>query len=73
MTLLFTGERMVPGRSPKRIEDDHLARYRFAIRYIRNKSGLDIACGTGYGQYTGMLIQKGQEGQGSVAKTKILG
>lgn len=57
MTLSFTGERMVPGISPKRIEDDHLARYRFATRYIRNKSVLDIACGTGYG--TRMLLDGG--------------
>lgn len=28
---------------------DHLARYRFATRYVRNKRVLDIACGTGYG------------------------
>jgi len=57
MTLSFTGERMVPGISPKRIEDDHLARYRFATRYIHNKSVLNIACGTGYG--TRMLLDGG--------------
>ena len=57
MTLSFTGECMIPGLSPKRIEDDHLARYRFATLYIRNKSVLDIACGTGYG--TRMLSDGG--------------
>jgi 2-polyprenyl-3-methyl-5-hydroxy-6-metoxy-1,4-benzoquinol methylase len=48
---------MVPGISPKRIEEDHLARYRFATRYVSNKSVLDIACGTGYG--TRMLLDGG--------------
>ena len=46
---------MVSGISPKRIED-YLARYSFATRYVRKKSVLDIAFGTGYGQYTGMVI-----------------
>lgn len=57
MALVFTGERMIPGISPKRIEDDHLARYRFATRYVYNRYILDIACGTGYG--TRMLLDGG--------------
>lgn len=45
----FTGEYCIPGVSPKRIEDDHVQRYRFAAQYVRGKRVLDIACGTGYG------------------------
>jgi ubiquinone biosynthesis O-methyltransferase len=45
----FTGEYCIPGVSPKKIEDDHLERYKFASRFVRGKTVLDIACGTGYG------------------------
>ncbi len=50
----FTGEFFVPGASGERIEQDHLARYKFAAKFVRGKSVLDIACGTGYG---GPLLQ----------------
>jgi len=46
--LAFTGEYCIPGKTPTRIEADHLARYRFAVRYVQAKSVLDIACGVGY-------------------------
>ncbi|MFH0953793.1 MAG: methyltransferase domain-containing protein [Verrucomicrobiota bacterium] len=49
MDLEFTGECFIPGKAPKRIEDDHLERYRFACRYAEGKTVLDIACGVGYG------------------------
>jgi ubiquinone/menaquinone biosynthesis C-methylase UbiE len=49
MGLKFTGEVFIPGLSPKRIEKDHLERYRFATKYVLNKTVLDMACGTGYG------------------------
>jgi SAM-dependent methyltransferase len=45
----FTGEVWIPGKTPKRIELDHLARYRFACQFVKGKTVLDIACGTGYG------------------------
>ena len=45
----FTGERVVEGSTPKRIWLDHIARYKFASRYVKGKKVLDIACGTGYG------------------------
>lgn len=45
----FTGERWIPGASPKRIELDHLARYLFASKYAKGKTVLDIACGMGAG------------------------
>lgn len=44
----FTGERFVPERSPERLQHDHLARYRFAARYAKDRNVLDIACGAGY-------------------------
>jgi SAM-dependent methyltransferase len=47
-TIEFTGEFFVPGKSGKRIEADHLERYKFACKYAKGKTVLDIACGTGY-------------------------
>jgi len=46
--LNFTGEYFIPGKSGERIEADHLERYRFACKYAKGKSVLDIACGVGY-------------------------
>jgi 2-polyprenyl-3-methyl-5-hydroxy-6-metoxy-1,4-benzoquinol methylase len=46
--LNFTGEYFIPGKSGERIEADHLERYRFARKFARGKSVLDIACGVGY-------------------------
>ena len=48
----FTGERVVIGRTPRRIEQDHLARYEFAGRLVRQRDAprvVDVGCGTGYG------------------------
>ncbi|MGD8499074.1 MAG: methyltransferase domain-containing protein [Phycisphaerales bacterium] len=45
----FTGERVIEGKTPQRIYDDHVARYAFAARYVADKTVLDAACGTGYG------------------------
>jgi len=47
----FTGERFIPNKSPKRIEEDHIERYNFASRYVENRNVLDIACGVGYGSF----------------------
>lgn len=46
--LNFTGEYFIPGKSGERIEADHIERYRFACKYVKGKSVLDIACGVGY-------------------------
>lgn len=46
---VFTGERWIPGESPFQVETDHLARYSFASGYVKDKTVLDIACGSGYG------------------------
>jgi SAM-dependent methyltransferase len=45
----FTGEFFVPGVSSRRLEDDHLERYRYASQFVSGKRVLDIACGAGYG------------------------
>ncbi len=42
-------ERIAPGFFPAHVEKEHLARYRWASRWVRGKSVLDVACGTGYG------------------------
>lgn len=57
MSLEFTGEFMVPGKSPAHLEDDHLERYRFARRFAEGRRVLDIACGAGYGSM--MLAESG--------------
>ncbi len=55
----FTGERFVPGQASISIEEDHLARYKFAQQFVQNKRVLDIACGTGYG--SAMLMEAGAQ------------
>jgi ubiquinone/menaquinone biosynthesis C-methylase UbiE len=45
----FTGERVVPGKTPETIYDEHIYRYIFAATLIKGKLVLDVACGTGYG------------------------
>ncbi len=44
-----SGERLTVGKSSKRNQEDHVARYAFACDYVKDKTVLDIACGTGYG------------------------
>ena len=57
ITIDFTGEFFVPGKSGERIEADHMERYRFACKFAQGKSILDIACGVGYS--APMLIKAG--------------
>lgn len=45
----WDGEFFVPDKSPDRIRDDHLSRYKFAQGFVKGKKVLDIACGVGYG------------------------
>ena len=53
----FTGERVVPGKTPQTIYDEHIYRYIFAASLTRNKVVLDVACGTGYG--VGYMAKEG--------------
>lgn len=46
-----TGERVIPGVSSKRLQEEHLDRYEFVKKYCNGKVVLDVACGTGYGSY----------------------
>lgn len=55
--LEFTGEYVVPGKTPYAIYQQHLNRYVFAGVFVKNKIVLDIACGTSYGAY--YLLGKG--------------
>lgn len=49
----YTGERFIPDNNfcgPKtNIHREHMARYKFASKYVKGKKILDIACGEGYG------------------------
>jgi SAM-dependent methyltransferase len=48
--LAFTGERVVPGVTPRALVLEHLLRYRFAATLVNAVSKvLDVGCGTGYG------------------------
>lgn len=58
MNVDFTGERFIPGKTSKRIADDHFARYKFALQFVAGKSVLDFACGSGYGSL--MLKKEGR-------------
>jgi ubiquinone/menaquinone biosynthesis C-methylase UbiE len=53
----FTGERVVPGKTPETIYDEHIYRYVFAAGLTKGKTVLDVACGTGYG--AGYMAKKG--------------
>jgi ubiquinone/menaquinone biosynthesis C-methylase UbiE len=53
----FTGERVVPGKTPPEIYKEHTDRYVFAATLTENKDVLDVACGTGYG--VGYLVDEG--------------
>jgi 2-polyprenyl-3-methyl-5-hydroxy-6-metoxy-1,4-benzoquinol methylase len=58
-TLPYTGERLVPGKTAEPLFREHEARYRFAGNFVRGKTVLDIACGTGIG--THYLLGAGAE------------
>ena len=46
----FTGERVVPDKTPRPLVLEHLARYHLALTFLDPASKvLDVGCGTGYG------------------------
>ena len=53
----FTGEYFIPGKVENRIEQDHIARYSFAKKFVQNSNVLDVACGVGYGSV--LLLEGG--------------
>lgn len=44
-----TGEYLLPGKFPKKTEEEHFERYSYASGFVNAKEVLDIACGVGYG------------------------
>jgi ubiquinone/menaquinone biosynthesis C-methylase UbiE len=53
-------ERLIPTNIPfyrKNLFLEHFLRYRFASEFVKNKTVLDVACGTGFGSY--FLIKSG--------------
>lgn len=49
--LEYTGECVVPSKTPYPIYQEHINRYVFASKFIKNKIVLDVTSGTGYGSY----------------------
>jgi ubiquinone/menaquinone biosynthesis C-methylase UbiE len=49
--LAFTGERVVPGKTPQNIFLETQARYVFAGKYVKGQRVLDVASGTGIGTH----------------------
>lgn len=50
MDIEYTGERIIPDLTEEDpILSEHLIRYYFAGQFVKNKTVLDIACGSGYG------------------------
>jgi SAM-dependent methyltransferase len=45
-----TYERVAPGYFPEAVVREHVARYRWAARWLRSGRMLDIGCGPGYGR-----------------------
>ena len=43
------GERLVPGETSAESWAEHLERYRFAAKFVRNRAVVDLACGFGFG------------------------
>lgn len=58
----FSGERVVLGKTPLRVEAEHKARYRYVVPLVKDQKVLDIACGSGYG--TAMLGESAKEVHG---------
>jgi len=53
-------ERIAPGFFRRDFEAEHIARYRWAARYVPGAKVLDIACGTGYGAQILLAVGAGR-------------
>ena len=51
-------ERVIPGISNTFNLQKHIARYNFVLSEVKDKSVLDLACGTGYGSFLMSLVAK---------------
>ncbi len=49
--IVFTGERAIPldSTTPPDVMEEHWARYKYAVQFVKGKKVLDVACGAGYG------------------------
>jgi GT2 family glycosyltransferase/glycosyltransferase involved in cell wall biosynthesis/SAM-dependent methyltransferase len=54
--MLFTGERIIPGKVDHDLYSEHLVRYLWAQQFCKGKRALDTGCGVGYGSF--YLAQK---------------
>ncbi|MFH1890258.1 MAG: class I SAM-dependent methyltransferase [Candidatus Kuenenbacteria bacterium] len=45
----YTSERLIVDDQNSDIYKEHIARYKFCLPFVKNKTVLDIACGSGYG------------------------
>jgi ubiquinone/menaquinone biosynthesis C-methylase UbiE len=68
--LEFTGERLVPGKSPPELEAEHRARYEFAKKFVEGLRVLDLGCGEGYG--SNMLSEVAQSVVGIDRSTQAM-
>jgi ubiquinone/menaquinone biosynthesis C-methylase UbiE len=55
--LPFTGERVIPGNTPENIFRESQMRYAFAAGFVKGRTVVDVACGTGIG--TNYLLNAG--------------
>ena len=51
MSLPYTGERAVPGRTPVSVMGPHAMRYAWALQWVAGQHVADLACGAGYGAH----------------------
>lgn len=52
VTLGYTGERFIPGKTPSDLmAAEHISRYHFSSQFAKNRTILDLGCGTGYGSF----------------------
>jgi len=57
MSNIDSNERVILGKSPPNVVQEHVERYAFAREYVWRQRVLDVACGSGYG--SAMLAQAG--------------
>lgn len=47
--LEYTGEFPIPNKTPYIAYQEHMNRYAFVSNFVKDKTALDVGCGTGYG------------------------
>lgn len=60
MEVEFSGERVIPGKTPYGMLQEHIGRYVFAQKFVKESDlVLYVACGVGYG--TAYLARKAKQ------------